>query len=183
MKKLTVFAHRDEVDDLLRRLVHLRCVELRTVEPPKGQISMVRCNFDAQRSALEGSLAEINEALTVLAPYSKKQRSLISPKQKISFDAFRRDGGEAQARSTAERALQIAARNNEIKQEKGRRQAEIDAAIPYSKYDLPLNFEGTEKTDLVLGVLPQKIDLEQIGRKLYTAGAIAELISEDLGGK
>ena len=183
MKKLTVFAHRDEVDDLLRRLVHLRCVELRTAEPPGGKLSMVRCNFDAQRSELESSLTEINEALTVLAPYSKKQRSLISPKQKISFDAFRCDGGEARARSTAERALQIAARNNEIKQEKGRRRAEMDAAAPYRKYDLPLDFEGTEKTDLLLGVLPQKIDLEQLGRKLYTAGAIAELIFEDLGGK
>lgn len=183
MKKLTVFAHREEIDDLLRRLVHLRCVELRTVDPPKGRLSMVRCNFDTQRSELEASLSSINEALAVLAPYSEKKRSLMRPKQKVSFDAFRRDRSEERARNTARRAMQIAARKNEIKMERVRWQAEIDAATPYRSYDLPLSFSGTEKTDLLLGVLPAKTDLEQIGKKLYTAGAIAELISEDLSGK
>ncbi len=183
MKKLTVFAHRDEVDDLLRRLVHLRCVELRTVEPSKGRLSMVRCNFDAQRSAMEASVAQIGEALAILSPYSQKKRSLIRPKQKISFDAFRADGAEKRARETVSRAIQIAARKNEIKSEKARVRAKIDAAMPYRSYDLPLGCSGTQKTDVLLGVIPAKTDLDVLGKKLYSAGAVAELISEDLGGK
>ncbi|MBO5938240.1 MAG: V-type ATP synthase subunit I [Clostridia bacterium] len=183
MKKLTVFAHRDEVDDLLRRLVHLRCVEFRTLEPPKGRLSMVRCNFDAQRSELEASLSQIGEALAVLSPCSQKKRSLIRPKQKIRFDDFRADGSEARARETVSRALRIAARKNEVKLEEARARAKIYAAFPYRSYDLPLGFSETEKTDLLLGVIPAKTDLETLGKKLYSAGAVAELISENLGGK
>jgi len=183
MKRLTVFAHKGETDELLRKLVHLRCVDVSTAEPSSGRLSTVRCNFDAQRAELEASLAEIGEAISILSPYSLKKRSLIRPKQRVRFDDFRADGSEQKARKTVRLAVDAAARKNEIKTEKARSQAQIASVTPYDGFDLPLSFAGTETTDFLLGVLPAQTDLDLIGRKLYAAGSVAELISEDASGK
>jgi len=183
MKRLTVFAHKDDADGLLRKLVHLRCVDVSASEPSSGRLSTVRCNFDAQKAELEASLSEIGEAITVLSPYSLKKRSLFRPKRRVDFDEFRADGSEQRARQTVRLTVDAAARKNEIKTEKARRQAQIASLTPYRTYDLPLSFAGTETTDLLLGVLPPQIDLDTVGKALYAAGAVAELISEDTGGK
>ena len=183
MKRLTVFAHKDDADALLRGLVHLRCVEVSTAEPSSGRLSTVRCNFDMQKTALEASCSEIGDAIAALSPYSAKQRSLFRPKMRICFDDFRADGSEQSARQTVRLATDASARKNEIKTARARLQAQVASLLPYVDYDLPLSFAGTETTDLLLGVLPSKVDQDTVGRALYAAGAVAELISEDASGK
>jgi len=84
MKKLTVFAHKSETDEIIKRLVRLRCVEIKSGE---ADSELVRLNCDAKRNELENSVSDINEAMVVLNPFSKRTHSLIKPKIKGDITA------------------------------------------------------------------------------------------------
>lgn len=183
MKKLTVFAHKTEADELLRRLVHLRCVDVSVAEPTGEMLSAARCNYDEERSALESSVARINDAMTALNPYSSKRRSLMRPKRRLRLSDFVADGSAERARDVVEKTLNTVMRQGEIKGEIAKRTSQLTAALPYESYDAPLGLVETERTDVLLGALPFQTDLETLGKKLYTAGAIAELFLEDPTGK
>ena len=159
MKKLTVFAHKDEADELVKRLIRLRCVDIGTVENSfNGAFAMTRCNGDAARSALESSVADINEAMALLNRYSKKKRSLLRPKTRVNWEDFLSNGSADSARQTVKQALRITERQTEIKNEISKIQAACLAAKPYVAHDLPLGMTETEQTDLLLGVLPAAVD-------------------------
>ena len=50
-------------------------------------------------------------------------------------------------------------------------------------YDVPLNMTGTQQTEIFLGVLGATVSLDVIGKDLYVAGAVAELIHSDSTGQ
>ncbi len=185
MKKLTVFAYKDESDALVKRLVRLRCVDIGVAESyaQGSALAMARYNCDAERSALENTVANINETITVLNRYSTKKRSLFHPKTRINTEEFLSDGSAEAARKAVEDTLRLSARKGELQGELAKLSAMKMAALPYEPYDAPLGLEGTESTDILLGVLPVGCDLDILGKALYRAGAIAELLTSDKTGK
>ncbi len=184
MKKLALFVCRDDASLLMRKLIRLRCVEITEEEPSKeGDLATVRYSCEARRTELEASLGQIGSALDALSPYAIRPRSLFRPKAKLDPDAFLSDGSADTARATVRETGAIRERQAEIKNELNRLRAAADAALPYEAYDLPLSLEGTEHTDLLLGVLPPTIDTDPLGKELYQAGAIAELLRADGSGK
>lgn len=184
MKKLTVFVHRDEVDSLTKRLIRLRCVDVgQADESVASGTALRRLNCDAARASAESAVAGINEAMTILNPFSAKKRSLFRPKRKVDFDRFEVDGSAEAARQAVRRTLELKARQQEITSKIATIKTQILAATPYQKYDLPLGFTETRKTDVVLGALPPTTDLRVMGRALYETGAVAELLLADASGK
>ncbi len=184
MKRLTVFAHRDEVDSLIKRLIRLRCVDVgQAEESVASDLALRRLNCDTARASAERVVAEINDAITILNPYSTKKRSLIRPKRRVDFDRFEADGSAEVARQAVRRTLELGARQEEVAGRIALLKTKILAATPYGKYDLPLGFTETRKTDVVLGALPPTADLKALGRELYAAGAVAELLLADASGK
>lgn len=67
MKKLTVFVHRSDTEDLIHRLVRLRCVDVAQAPVTDGRLAVERSNCDEQRTALEKSVSDLGEAITVLS--------------------------------------------------------------------------------------------------------------------
>ena len=53
MKKLTVFATRSDTDALVRRLMHLRCVEIEAGEPEPDLLSLERFSCEEERLRLD----------------------------------------------------------------------------------------------------------------------------------
>ena len=180
MKKLTVFAHKNDTDEIIKRLVKLRCVEMRTADT---DCQLERLNCDAKRNELESSVADINEAMVILNKYSKRTRSLANPRLKVNLERFERDGFADNARFAVSETLRSAARQNEIKAEQSKLDAAILAATPYISLDMPLGFDGTAATSLMLGALPFDTDVDAIGKELYESGGAFELVSESLEGK
>ena len=183
MKRLTVFAHKEEADELVRRLVRLRCVDVSSAEPEAESLAAARCDYDAERSELERSVARINDAMTALNLYSVKRRSLIRPRHRVKLSDFVEDGSAVRAREVMEATLNTVAKQSELKNEIAKRRSLMAAVRPYEAYDAPLGVTETECTHILLGVLPPQTDLDVVGRKLYAAGAIAELFLADGTGK
>lgn len=184
MKKLAVFAHREELDAIVKKLMRLRCVDISThVESEEdGELALGRINCDLRRIELEGLIADISAAIVALDPYVTKKKGLFPPKKRLDTDAFVRDGHADKARKTVERTLEIIKRREQIKSEIQKARADIAAASPYLNYDLPLGFDGTDTTECFLGVLPAATDLEATGKELYRSGAVANLLGQDKNG-
>ena len=183
MKKLTVFAHKEDSDAILRRLIRLRCVDATAAEPSdQPALATRRISCDAQRTALESAISGISDAMEVLNRYAVRPRSLVRPKIRVDTDAFLTDGRAEEARKTVRATLDAVARRGEIKAELAKLTPLAEAARPYLAFDAPLGLSETVSTDILLGALPVGIDLDTLGRELYRAGAIAEKLSEDAAG-
>ncbi len=183
MKKLTVVAHKDQLDGLIKKLVKLRCVEIsRQDDADLSEYSLSRINCDARRLELEGELSEISSAINVLDPFVKKSKSLFAQKIKVDIESFIKKGHADRAKKIVKEAIAAESRLNAIKAERAKCDADVIAATPYVDWDIPLGFIGTEHTECFLGVLPAATDLDACGKELYQVGGIAELVLKDKNG-
>lgn len=183
MKKLSLFACREDVPLLMRRLLRLRCVEIREEEPTEDSADTVRLNRQGDLSSKEAHVTEIGAALDELSRFATRPRSLIRPKERVDSERFLTDGSSQRAWDTVRNTTSIRERMTEIRNEGNHLRSACDAVRPYVSFDLPLSTTGTVSTDLILGVLPSATDLDTLGKSLYAAGAIAELLKEDESGK
>ncbi len=183
MKRLTVLAHRDGLDGLMKKLIRLRCVEITDREATADdELALRAFDCDQRRLELESSLSDISRAINLLDPLVKRSKGLFAQKMKVDTEAFVAKGHEERARGTVRAALEGEARINEIRAEISKLRANISSCQPYVAYDLPLGFSGTDSSDVILGVLPAATDLDICGRELYRAGAIAEILQKDKNG-
>lgn len=183
MKKLAVYAHKTELDAIVKKLMRLRCVDISTYsEEESEELELQRIACDGRRTELESSLAEISAAITALDPYVQKKKGLFAGKTQLNLDSFIEKGYADKARKILARTVSITARRNQIKNEISKANAEISAARPYLAFELPLGFAGTDTTDCFLGVLPAATDLEVSGKELYKAGAVANILGRDKNG-
>ena len=184
MKKLAVFAHKSELDVIVKKLMRLRCVDISTRVDDEGddEIRLEKIECDVRRLELESLVEDIDTALTALAPYVQKGDGILAGKKQLDVDAFANDGRAEEARAAVKRTIEIVKRREQIKTELAKTSVDVSAVRPYLSYDLPLDVSGTESTECFLGVLPAATDLEATGKELYRAGAIAHLIGNDKNG-
>ncbi len=183
MKRLGVIVGRDEVDLLTKKLIRLRCVEIRTAEPETGdEYAAARYAAETKRARAEERVGRISEAMEALNPYATRARGMFSGKKKIDPDRFLADGRAELARTTVDETLSIVERKAEIKGELSRLRANADAAAPYLAHELPLGLEETERTDLLLGCFPAAVDADGMGKELYEMGAVIEPLRSDESG-
>lgn len=184
MKRLAVYAHRTDLDLLVKKLIRLRCVDISTHvdNDDDAELGIGRVSCDLRRIELEGSVANIGAAITALDPYVQKSKGLFPPKKRLDTDEFVRSGRADVARELVARTLDNVKRREQIKTEIAKANVDIASARPYVQYDLPLGFSGTATTDCFLGALPTATDLDVTGKELYRAGAIASLLENDKNG-
>ena len=184
MKRLTVFAPKESLDELMKKLIRLRCVEISEYngEYDGEEFGLGRVDCDARRLELEASLSEINQAITALNAYATKGKGLFPRKMQINADTFIAKGYYERAKQAVSDVLEAETRKSKIKEERARYEADIAAARPYVEYDAPLSITQTESADVFLGVLPAATDLDECGKALYKAGAIANILNTDKNG-
>ena len=184
MKRLAVFAHKDELDAIVKRLMRLRCVDIssHTDRDEEEELELERISCDARRLELESTVADIDAVIAALDPHVKRAKGMLAGKKKLNTDEFVQKGNADKARKVVSRTLQILGRREAIKTESAEATAELVSARPYTAFDLPLGFDGTETTECFLGVLPAATDLEASGKELFRTGAIANLLGNDKNG-
>lgn len=183
MKRLTVLAHKENVDDIIKRLLRLKCVEISDTDSFEDEkLSLVRINCDAERQRLEASVADIARAIDILDAYAGQSKGLLTQRARVNIDSFLEQGHSEYAKKVVAKALETDERIARIATERMRAEADIAAAEPYVEYDLPLGFSQTERADVILGVLPAATDLDTVGKELYAAGAVAQLLKRDKNG-
>ena len=184
MKKLAAYAHKEDLDLLVKKLMRLRCVDISSHEwsEDDDELGLSRVGSDVRRLELEASIEDISTVISALDPYVQKAKGFAGGKKRMNTDAFASDGRADAARAAVAGVLEIIKRREQIKGEVAEANTEISAARPYVNYELPLDFSGTDTTECFLGVLPAATDLDATGKELYRAGAIATLVGRDKNG-
>ena len=185
MKKLSVLAPTGEADALVRRLMRLRCVEIRTVDPQsmEDDTAWARNDCDEQRVEAERRVADVAAAIPVLEPYANVPKGLLSSFSKrlinINGSAFEKTGSYAAAWSVVNEALEIKAGMIECQNEDGRIGALRTSLVPWLSYDAPLNDTRTELGEVWLGSLPPQTRLSTVIKALRETHAGVEEVSRD----
>ena len=180
MKKLTVLAFGEDTDAIVRKLMKLRCVDIRSTETGDGALLTARFDSDGQKAEAESRLRLIREVIPVLDRYSQRKKKLGRSLHRVNFDEFISSGRAAAAWDAAQKTQQTVERIAELDGEITRLHARAESLTPWLEYDAPLNEEGSEKTVLMLGTLPPKTVFEEVCTDLESLEACCEqVLNED----
>ena len=179
MKKLTVLAYSTDADAIVRKLMNLRCVEMRPARTLGGALPACVVDCDAQMAKAQEHLQAIKRAIPVLAKYTTRKKKLGRSLHRVDRDAFVREGKDERAWRAVEETLSVCA-DMENAQAKGTRaRALMDSLIPWLEYDAPLNALGSAKTEVMLGSCPKGKNRDGVLAAIEATGAYAEIASED----
>ena len=176
MKKLTVLAHSTDADAIVRRMLHLKCVQIQRSMPEAGELALERIESDGKQTEIRERMAHIEAAMPRLAKYSTRRGGIGRRVQRLDRAAFVADGRAERAWLAVERTLEVKARMDEIIAEQTRNEAVMQSLFPWLNYDAPLNEVGSAHTAMQLGSCSVKLyNLEA----LQEAGAYVEDVCDD----
>ena len=183
MHKLTVFAPREQADALIRKLMRLRCVQVRQVDDAGLALSRVNC--DAQRAEAERRVNATGEALEILAKYSTRKgllSGLVQTRKQLDEQKFM-DERYADVTAIVEQTHAAKQRENECNALLVAEQARMHALAPWLTYNLPLETVGTQYSEIMLGSLPAKTQISAVMDALEPYLAFVESVFSDEDGE
>lgn len=164
MKKLTVLTPLRDADRLVRQLMRLRCVELRSVAvddlPDGGRL--LRCDCEAARAEAERRVADVTAALALLDAYTVKAKPWRQKPIVTTAEAFRTTGSYDAACTVVKEVREIESARAAARHEYNRVEALRHALAPWLDYDLPLGRSETDTCEIWQGVLPPGVTIEEI---------------------
>ncbi len=176
MKKLTVLAHASDADAIVRRMLHLKCVEIQRAIPEAGELALERIESDGKQTEIRERIAHIEAAMPRLAKYSTRRGGIGRRVPRLDRAAFVVDGRAERAYLAVERTLEAKARMDEITAEQTRNENAMQSLFPWLNYDAPLNEAGSAHTAMQLGSCSVKLYNYEA---LEAAGAYVEDVSDD----
>lgn len=183
MKRLRLMVVRSRKDQLLRELIRHGCVEFSEIgEEIQGSEAEGLLSRESSRlMALRGQHVLLTHAVELLDKYAPAKSKLLSAKPELEDEALLDDSGVTAALRLAQT---ISDRDDRIKRvvaEESRQRSVIESLQPWLELDMPLETEGTQRSAVILGSIPAKINLSEAEKALETAAEEAELfqISED----
>ncbi len=178
MKKLTLLLCGKDTDEVVHKLMYLRCVDIVKVNDDEA-LGLKSYNGEERVAQLLKQLTDIETAMKSLAKYSKRKKSMFAGRIKINLDDFKASGRYDSALGTVRKVNDIiaekAARNAGISKIK----EQIKELEPWSSYDIPLNETGTENTVFMLGSFPVSINSEKFIEEIIKAGGAVDLLYQD----
>jgi len=114
---------------------------------------------------IEREMALVDESLEILRSYAPENTSFLNflnGRQEITIDEYENwEEKHKEFKRISERIVSLNRRISENTAEIQRLQVQIDALIPWSKLDIPLQFHGTRLSAVFIGTLPGEVSLEQ----------------------
>jgi len=176
MKKLTVLAYSSDTDAIVRRLMDLKCVQIRKDPPSAEALSLERFESDGTRAQTEDRLSRIRAVIPVLAPYSRRKGSIGRRVHRIDCERFVSDGRAARAWDAVVHTEAVLEELHRITEEQTRNESLLHSLVPWLEYDAPLCEDRTKKTVIQLGSCSVKTSPTE---DLLEAGAYVECVYED----
>lgn len=176
MKKLTVLAHKRDTDTLIRRLMRLRCVEIR---PSEEKTDLAAYGSSAEPLELEKKLARTSSTISELNKYSRKNKGLAEKRISVRFERFRADGSYAKAEALVDEVLSLCARRDELEAERAKLLTKRETLELWRGCDMPLDFPGTKTTTAFFGTLPASVSPNDMDEALSGADVYFEKVGGD----
>ena len=180
MKRLRLLAVRSRKDALLRELTKLGCVQVSETGEELRESESLRPESSGLM-ALRTRQTSLDHALELLGQYAPVKSKLLAAKPELAGEVFLEDEGIEDALSAAGRITDRHEQIRRLAAEESRLRGVVESLQPWMSLDLPLDFSGTERTELVLGAIPGKVSLRDAVEALAEAADEAELfpVSDD----
>jgi V/A-type H+-transporting ATPase subunit I len=173
MKRIHIYALLKDRKSILELLQRFGAVQLADLEEDE---LFIKNDITDSKMQTERDLALAEEALAILASHVPEQTSILDSlkgKREISLDVYEEMGSKSkEIRNTAERIQNLDKHIAECTAEMHKLQVQMDTLAPWSRMDIPLQFQGTRSSSALIGTLPGEVSLEEILAKL------ADLIPE-----
>lgn len=155
MRKLSICANRKNRKDLLETLQSMGCMEMSTSFTEDEDLQTM--DTKAQQAQFEKNAQMFDRALEVLDTYApeKKGFALFEGKELVE-KASLKEVVKNQHHYVKE-AQKILRYEKEIQECRGtiqKEQVKIESLAPWMNLDIPMNFKGTKKTDVLIGTMP-----------------------------
>ena len=183
MKKLRLLAVSAQQEALLRELMVLGCVQLSDPEPllqdPELAPLLRRGAGDAARRRTE--YAELQHGVKLLEQYAPVKKKLLSAKPLVAKEKLL---DEAAVEGCLALAKELDVADDQIRRisaEESWQRSVVEAMLPWSGLDIPLDCAGTESCAVLLGTLPASLELGAVSGALADAAPEAQLYSVSTG--
>ncbi|MFV0363400.1 MAG: V-type ATP synthase subunit I [Suipraeoptans sp.] len=162
MQRVSICALKKDRKEILEKVQHLGVMEVKSIEDEeldKMDTVQARQGFDKKSHRAENALEILNEYAPAKGSLfdSLKGKKLI-PKNEYEATVSNRDELLKISKSLIELNKEI----EEGKAEVAKLENQIEAIIPWIDLDIPMDYEGTKKTSVIIGTMEAEITLEDI---------------------
>lgn len=207
MKKLTVLTPAEDADALVRKLMRLRCVEIRTTPlggevPPDSeaedsvadgatavgdaaQAYLRRNDCDTARVAAEGRVKDVSDAIPILDSHATKAKPMRRPtagSEDRGKTNYPLTGSYEGAWDVVRETLRLQSEIDGDRAEDTRLRNQMASLEPWMEYDAPLDVESTDTCLIWLGSLPAGTLLSAVDDALRPAHAGVGEVFRDKSG-
>ncbi|MEE0970239.1 MAG: V-type ATPase 116kDa subunit family protein [Clostridia bacterium] len=179
MKKLALFAHKRDADKLLRRLMRLRCVELKKTDIEEEGEALSSVSDNGRCLRIKDRIDRTKNAIDVLSKYSRTKKGLSDPKISVRLEKFRAEGRHEAARAAVMETEALLRRDAEIKKELSSLSLLLSSLEVWKNEEVPLDFAGTDKVSYERVSFPVSASYERIKEALGDTPAHLILCGED----
>ena len=173
MKKLRLMVIRSEKEQLLRELEHFGFVEFSELDEALTDDGLVHENADIL--TCRNYQNTLLNAIALLDRYSPEKKPLLSAKPQVETDVLL---DESILKQALDDAAEINGYEEKIKRltaEENRQNSLIESVQPWLDLDLPLDTSSTERSSVIWGSVPARIDLAEVSAAVEEASDEAEL--------
>jgi V/A-type H+-transporting ATPase subunit I len=184
MKRIHIYALLKDRKQILKRLQQLGSVQLDNLQEDEF---FIKIDTTADLPKTEREMAMVNEALSILDSHVPENQSILSSlngRQELTYEAYEELAEKQnEFHRTTERIISLNRHIAECISETHRLQVQIDALAPWSKLDIPLQFQGTRLSSVFIGTLSGEVSLEQLLTEITNLIPEVEAIHADIINK
>lgn len=164
MKKLSVFALKEDLRPLIAALCKLRCVEIteEALGSAEDGTALESGGNPIEKSALERDILQLTDALAVLHKYAKHAKSLLDPKECADIMTFDDTPKYGEAKALLDEVIAKIERRATIKNELAAAENALASYLPFAALDLPLETAGSARCALLLGSFASGVTAEAV---------------------
>ncbi len=167
MKKITVLGLASVKEDLMEALMDLGVMELNRqeikLEDEAWAALVTKDGNEAGAARIDGRIAEVSQALDVLARYDTAKSPLFKTRRRISPELFRQALIQEEAiRGRVEQVLILNLELGELKSEENKIITNQLSLEPWLPYAAPLELQETKHTSIITGTLPHTVETDRL---------------------
>lgn len=186
MKKLSVIGLSNNKEELIKHLMDLGVVELNTQDQKLLQEEwsniFIKDGNEDEVSKIDSELQKISIVLEILSQYDKSKKPLIKTRRAITKREFKKimDNKE-DIQNTTDKVYKLYNSLVNLKGQENKIETNIVSLEPWLSYDIPIEMNETESTEILIGVVPSTTEIENMRSSIEEASenTVFKLIGSD----
>lgn len=166
MDKILLIGFNNDKEGILKSLMHLGVVEIVDVGdrmPADQWQDLMHRDGDSQGVVdVEADMQKVESALQLLSPYDTRKKGLFAARRTVSKDAVdEMEKEQDKLWHTVNQIVRCDERLASLKNERNKYTNLIESLEPWRLLPVPIYCTGTKHTALLLGLIPNKEDVEK----------------------